>query len=406
MIILIGVAVAVLYFGLLYAAPGPDKTVLETAQGSGNPKVFLNLGLGVLTFLLLDAVIFHSGLYTMILKPKSQAGAVSTYLRAEQRRPRSADKEILVVGDSRVAQGFSSDLANEMTQGKNVAFVERAVPGTGPRIWHYFLREIDPTRNRYRMIVVPLTAEDVHGSQKFDDRPSDIVQMAPLLHYSDAFSFASSFHEWGNQTRAFTACILRGTAYQSDLFDLLEDPTARLGEVRRGIDSMPRGHTRDRNQDLTGLVIDPATGGVEEFPDGLSDRQKTRMRREVKRLRLQAYFAGKNYAWSKQIAQRYASSSTSIVFLRLPRGPFSSLLRSNEPVRPAADESWLQSHAVVLDSRMFEFLEAPEYFIDSHHLNETGQRLFTKRLTEELLARLQISSAGRAEAGLVDSLSE
>ena len=91
MIILIGVAVAVLYFGLLYAAPGPDKTVVETAQGSGNPKVFLNLGLGVLTFLLLDAVIFHSGLYTMILKPKSQAGAVSTYLRAEQRR-RAGDR--------------------------------------------------------------------------------------------------------------------------------------------------------------------------------------------------------------------------------------------------------------------------------------------------------------------------
>src|SRR5947208_1342414 len=107
MIFLIGIAVAVLYFGLLYAVPVPDKAVAEPVPAIGEPRVFRNLGLGILALLLFDAVIFHSGIYTAILKPKSHAGAAAIYLRAEKQRFRVADKEILVMGDSRVALGFN-----------------------------------------------------------------------------------------------------------------------------------------------------------------------------------------------------------------------------------------------------------------------------------------------------------
>src|SRR5712691_6362700 len=234
MIILIGIAVAILYFGLLYAAPGPDKTVAEPALAPGEPRVFRNLGLGVLAFFLLDAVIFHSGIYTAILQPESRAGAIATAAREETRRSRWADKEVLLVGDSRIARGFNSEMANEMAMGKNIAFIECAVRGTSARIWHYLLREIDPDRNRYHMIVVPLKAEDADlAPLQYDDHASEIVQLAPMLRYSDALSFASSFQAWRNQGRAFMTCLLRGIAYQSDLFELLEDPAARLEEVRR-----------------------------------------------------------------------------------------------------------------------------------------------------------------------------
>ena len=84
--------------------------------------------------------------------------------------------------------------------------------------------------------------------------------------------------------------------------------------------------------------------------------------------------------------------------MRLPRGPFLSLLRGKDEPPPSADEAWLRTHAVVLDHRTFRFLEAPEYFVDTKHLNKKGQELFTKRLTEELLGRLQIRSARSTQA--------
>jgi hypothetical protein len=402
MIILIGIEVALIYFALLYAAPGPDKTVAPPAHPSGPPKVFRNLALGVLFFLVLDGAIFHSGRYTSILKPRSQAGAVATQVRAEKGRTRWANKEILLIGDSRVAEGFSSDMANEIAQGKNIAFIERAVPGSGPRTWHYFLREIDSARNRYDMIVVPLTPEDIHIVRQTNEHASDIVQMTPLLRYSDALSFASSFREWRNQARAFTACILRGTGYQSDLFDLLERPAARMRDLRSGLDPRESRLAQKRDRDLTGLVLDPGTGKVKEFPR-LPERQKKRVGQMSRWLKRQTRAGRKNYTWSKQIVQSYASSQTAIVFLPLPRGPLGSLVRSKRTAEPTPDEEWLQSHATVLDSRIFEFLETPEYFSDATHLNRKGRSLFTKRLTEELLTRLQISSTGSAEADSAES---
>ena len=395
MIIGIGIAVTI-YLALLYVAPGPDKSLVAQAPVNGAPKVFRNLVLAIVGLILADGVVFHSSFYTTVLKPKSHAGVVANHLRAEKRRPRIADKEILVIGDSRVEQGFDSEIANEMARGKGVAFIERAVPASGPRMWHYFLRELDPRRARYHMIVVPLAAEEMQNS--INDRSLDIMRMAPLLRYSDAFSFASSFYEWRNQARAFATCILRGSAYQNDLFDLLENPHGRVSELQRPVEPQQWGHAENRNRTLAGLVIDPVTGEIQQFPEDMLERQRERLQHELRWVRRRARFSGENFAWSKQIVERYASSPTTIVFVRLPRGPFLSLLRGKDEPPPSADEAWLRTHAVVLDHRTFRFLEAPEYFVDTKHLNKKGQELFTKRLTEELLGRLQIRSARSTQA--------
>ena len=130
MIIGIGIAVTI-YLALLYVAPGPDKSLVGQAPVNGAPKVFRNLALAIVGLILADGVVFHSSFYTTVLKPKSHAGVVANHLRAEKRRPRIADKEILVIGDSRVEQGFDNEIANEMARGKGVAFIERAVPASG-----------------------------------------------------------------------------------------------------------------------------------------------------------------------------------------------------------------------------------------------------------------------------------
>ena len=56
---------------------------------------------------------------------------------------------------------------------------------------------------------------------------------APLLRYRDCFNFASGFQRWSGRFKAFTACILRGSAYQDDVVDFLEHPMARMRSIRQ-----------------------------------------------------------------------------------------------------------------------------------------------------------------------------
>ena len=404
MIILIGSAVAVIYFGLLYAAPGQDNGSSPPSGAPAQPSVFRNVALAVVSFLLFDGIIFHSGLYTAILKPESQAGEVWRCAREENRRQArsKAGNEILLVGDSRVAMGFSDEVANEMVAGTNTAFILRATRGTSARIWHYLLRKIDPRCNRYRAVVVPLKADDTELGRQGAERASEIVQIAPLLRYSDALSFPADFQQWPNRARAFLACVVRGSAYQSDVCDLLEHPAARMADLRYNSGpAVPDFDHKLRNGDLSGLKVNRFNGRVEEFPDDMSERQRKQIVRHWRQLRHQR--EGIDYTWSKRIAERYASGSTAVVFLRMPRGPLASFLPSNKALGETADELWLSRHAVVLDYRTFAFLETPEYFLDFAHMNDKGRDLFTKRLAEELLARLKIDSAHRAEADVAGS---
>ena len=50
---------------------------------------------------------FHSGLYVSILAPSSYAGRVEKITQPEKERAPSGLKEVLVLGDSRIAEGFS-----------------------------------------------------------------------------------------------------------------------------------------------------------------------------------------------------------------------------------------------------------------------------------------------------------
>jgi hypothetical protein len=126
-------------------------------------------------------------------------------------------------------------------------------------IWQYMLREVDPTTRRYWAIVVPYGI----GFEPNSADPLRISMAASLLRYGDCFHFASAFERWSGRFRAFTACILRGWAFQSDVADLLEHPVARA----RSIQLEPKKlHSRDvykgRDYDIVGTSYDPKTGQV------------------------------------------------------------------------------------------------------------------------------------------------
>ena len=149
--------VAVLYFVVYLSSTGPLRTTFP-AEPTTSPRtlhVGRNVCLGVAAFICVDAMIFHSGLYVSMLAPASYAGRIAEITREEKERPPSALKEVLVLGDSRIAEGFSAALANELGSPAGLKFVSLAEPAASANTWYYMVREADPTTGRYWALVIP-----------------------------------------------------------------------------------------------------------------------------------------------------------------------------------------------------------------------------------------------------------
>jgi hypothetical protein len=142
-----------LLFAALYlSSTGPVRTKfpLEPATSLHPLHVVRNLLLGLATFICVDGVVFHTSLYTSILAPDSYAGRMAAITRAERDRVSSGLKEVLVLGDSRMAEGFSPAVADKLSSLDGFKFVNLTEPASAVNIWDYMLREVDPTRRHQR----------------------------------------------------------------------------------------------------------------------------------------------------------------------------------------------------------------------------------------------------------------
>ena len=342
--------------------------------------------LGIVAFICVDGAIFHSGLYVSILAPSSYAGRVSRITRAEKERAPSGLKEVLVLGDSRIAEGFSATLANELGSPAGLKFVSLAEPAASANTWYYMVREVDPTTRRYAAIVIPYGI----GYEPNSADPLRISMTAPLLRYGDCFHFASGFQRWSGRFRAFIACILRGSAYQDDVVDLLAHPVARMTSIRQADKVHPGREYKGRDYDLVGTSYDAATGQV-TFAPKLTEAQRLAFRKSL----IQPSQSDTEYSlklqrdWIPRIMNRYSHSPTAIVLTPLPRGPFLELggfSRGYESVLPS---SVIERTRFSLPGHTFDFLEKPENYFDAFHLNAKGRQKFTETLVSEVLGRLR-----------------
>ena len=387
--------VTVLYFAVYLVSTGPLRTTfpMEPTTSPRPLHVVRNLLLSIATFILLDGVIFHSGLYVSILAPGSYAGRIAEITKVEKDRPPSGLKEILVLGDSRIAEGFSATLANALGSAGGLKFVNLAEPAASANTWYYMVREIDPTMRRYSAIIVPYGI----GYEPNSADALRISMTAPLLRYGDGFHFASGFQRWSGRFRAFTASILRGSAYQDDVIDFLEHPIARIKSIQG---EPARMHSRDvykgRDYDLLGTSYDSTTGKV-TFADKLTETQRLAFRKSL----IQPSQSDLEYSlklqrdWIPRIINRYSNSPTAIVLTPIPRGPFVELPGFSKGYDSVLPSSVIQSTTLSLPEHTFDFLEKPEYYFDAFHLNAKGRQRFTETLVSQLIGRFE--SAGSKE---------
>jgi hypothetical protein len=359
------------------------------------------LFLGVAAFVCLDGIVFHTSLYTRMLAPDSYAGRLAIIMRAEKQRAPSGLKEVLVLGDSRMAEGFSAAVADDVSSAAGLKFVNLSEPASTVNTWYYMLREVDPAARRYSAIIVPYGI----GYEPNRAEGLRISMAAPLLRYTDCFNFASGFQQWSGRFRAFTACILRGSAYQSDVVDLLEHPSARIKSIQNEPKRIrSRAAYKGRNYDIVGTTYNSRTGEITVSPN-LTEPQRQAVRESLVRppdSEIQ-YFLKLQRHWIPRILQRYSNSPTAIVLTPVPRGPFAELTGFSTPHGAVFAGEVARTTVVSVPEQTFGFLEKPEYYFDGYHLNAKGRQIFTQKLVTEVLERLG-SPGSDARSGINPNL--
>ena len=353
-------------------------------------KSLLWLAVTLIAAFFAEAAIYRQGWYYKYLQPDSAAASVELPLYWLKRfRPRHAP-EVLVVGDSRMAEGFSADQANLESGRRNIAFWNIGMPGSSPRIWYYFLRDADPSRQRFKAIVFAL---DYYNDQdQYDAQAahlSDISFVIGRLRPTDISDFASSMKISDDRRAAFIGATLKGTVLQPDARNFLQNLS---GRIARSKDARERGlgffnGYRGNEGDLHGLSADWQTRTL-HFPPNLRPEIQNSVHEvlmpdlppntgETTRYRM---------LWFGRILELYRGSPTRIVFFETSRGP----LPQPERRSPQTFLNWArtQPNVIVLDQFAFRDLETPETYFDGFHLNRKGRELFTARLTRLLVGVL------------------
>lgn len=335
----------------------------------------------LLLFVLAEGAIFRVGWYNKYLQPNSSAGAVEYYLYWLGRTRPAAVPEVMVLGDSRIEEGFSARIANAAS-GYRLNYWNFGIPGSTPRVWYYILRDADPKRTRFGAIVVALdhyADEDAWDSK--ENRPIDLNWVIGRLHPWDCWDFAASMGNAGSGAQVFGNCLFRGLALRRDVQEFLGDRAARL-KLTKDWRNNGLGYVNGyagNPQDLQGLTADfekhtinippGVTGTRRDTVFNMVIQQPTPQKGELMRYR---------QLWLGRIVDLYRNSKTKIVFIELPRAP---LPKPESPTPATALKAALSRPGVAaLPAATFRDLERPEYFADGLHLNVGGREIFSTRL--------------------------
>ena len=336
-------------------------------------------------FFAADSLLFRTTWYARHLSPDSSAGALEYQLQWLQRAPASTAPEVLVIGDSRIAEGFSAPTADAAIH-RRLHFWNFGTGGTTPRVWYYTLRAADPTRRRFAAIVIALDKyPDRDWFAEFEDRKTDQSYLVMQLGLGDCLNFASSMTAMTSRLHSLFACVFRGVALRPDVQDFLANPEARL---EHAADSLHNGlryidDYAGKPESLRGLTADWPSRTL-HFPADVAEPIRANVTQFVRPEEVPNTGAMARYRqrWLGGILDLYKDSPTKIIFVQLPRGP---LVNPQTPNGPGfVDSASKLPRVTVLPADTFTDLERPELFADGLHLNREGRPIFSQRLAQNV----------------------
>jgi hypothetical protein len=364
------------------------KPVVAGEGRTGSVRTVLLWALAtLLAFVVVEASIFRSGRYSQYLEPDSAAGAVEAHLFWLKQTPPAKTPEVLVVGDSRIGEGFSAPEAAHAS-GNRIVFWNFGIPGTTPRAWYYMLRDADPTRRRFAAITLALDHyADEDTFDGVEDHLGDVSFVIERLRLNDCLDFASSMNNPVSEHKALMGCLFRGLTLRRDVQEFM---TNIRGRIRRAKDWRTNGlryvsgYTGNPD-DLRGVSADFVRRTI-SFPPGVDpQRQKTVREMVIPPPAPQTGEATRyRERWLGRILDLYKDSPARIIFLELPRAPLPKP-QSRVPAR-FLESALRRPRIAALPSDTFHDLERPDFFFDGLHLNDRGRHIFSVRLGERTAA--------------------
>ncbi len=335
---------------------------------------------------LLDSAIFRSGFYfTALAEPESNAGGLTMRLMRARREATAQPPTVLVFGDSRVGEGFSSVVAQASAPGLN--FVNVAVPGSVPRTWFYLLREIQRQNLPFDAVVVGVSYRHLAGGE-LADWSLDATFMAPLVGIGDAQSFPITFASDAMRQRAARTVWLPALTMQKDVQSLLSAPEPRWKSLKKkrwwfenqanypGLD--------ERMPQLEFVQGKPGEWRVADWKD-TTDKQRNAVETHLQGLSYGTkpqndVFLGQ---WLGQLLQLTRKAGVPLIVYPYPRGPYPAVLPEGNDLPPSLAKLAKEAGVTVLPADFFASLESPHYFFDALHANREGRRITSQAIAQE-----------------------
>jgi hypothetical protein len=332
----------------------------------------------------LNIAVFHSGIYRAVTLVESFTGNVTGRLAVLKDVEKSQDQKVIaLVGDSTTEEGLGArDLS--VSLGKPV--VNLALPGTSPNEWFYFLRSIDPDRNRFDVIVLMITPHNMR-SRPHEDGVQTLIGVAPI---DEMLRYAWEFDKPSEKMEYVYATFDRIFGHRHDLAHLFFSPK-RIVSIREE-KSQQLEKLKDwpgENFNVCRVGFDPATGKVSnwgEIRDPETRRLSENALRRTAELNRRPVVSGLLEPLG-DIIKYYDNSTTKLVILSIPFG-----LRHVIRPRVAAIRSYYEAmeefnrlhHVSHLDAVNEPLFKDCRNYYDFRHLNERGRKLLSAFLAKEL----------------------
>jgi hypothetical protein len=366
--------------------------------------VIRHLGLAIALFFLIDRAIFGSGIYFRWIAPDSSLGTMAQSIGNVRHIPPGA-RSILVIGDSRITEGFSSAIATEEAQrlGSTLTFTGGGVAGTVPRVWYYLIRQIDQPAQHLAAIAIMLPSYHDNDEEQQAARVADIAFVHPLLSLADLGVFPQSFPAPASRWEAVKAIIFKGYFYKNDVRDFIGDPMSRINTVNawRRNGYIWNALYPGRPTSLAGLAFNmatseltPALGHGAPQPVLLAD-YAAHLRVSQGRPPDNPDAAAYRQALFGRIADLCQRIGVPLFVFRIPRGPLHYLVAAD--TQPTGEVATLDHRGQIrlLPADSFDSLEKPQYFFDPMHMNRDGRGIFSTDLARLILAGMPAAKAAK-----------
>jgi hypothetical protein len=335
-------------------------------------------------FVLINIVLFHTGLYGYLCIVDSYAGNVHGRLSILTELEQKHDDDLIaVIGDSTTEHGIGAQELSEFTD-KPVANL--ALPGTCPREWLYFLKSIDPDRNRFETLVITIVPHNINS------RPHDdgVQTLLPVASIEEMVSYAWQFEQSTRKMEYAYGAFDKIFGFRRDLRNLFLSPDRFFTIQKEKQNQLKKlRNWQGEKFDVCEVQLHPQSGVITDW--GEIDNPKIRpiarnALNRIAQLNHRPAISGIQKPLD-EIVSYYNGSTTRIVVVTIPFGIGHSLRRNTKPVREyykhlrelnALENFW---HWNAVHEPLFQDCRN---FYDFRHLNARGRKIFTQRLAAEL----------------------